>query len=182
MKPMSQVFPGRYTATASEPFVVFLVGMRVNRFAAFRKWWPVASAMGPMMATLQQHPEKGLLGSESFFRVWPLETCMVSYWRSFDDLIRFARDRNAPHLRPWQNFMKNVGNDGSVGIWHETYRVNPEQFECIYGNMPAFGLGDAFAHIPIAEKTQRATERMGAIATNAPHLKSGSLPERSGAK
>ncbi|MGD1853607.1 MAG: DUF4188 domain-containing protein [Leptolyngbyaceae cyanobacterium] len=159
---MSQIFPGRYTADVAEPFVVFLIGMRVNQFWALKKWWSVASAMGPMMEILQRHPEKGLLGSESFFRMWPLETCMVSYWRSFDDLIRFARSSDEPHLQPWQDFMKNVGRDDSVGIWHETYQVNPEQYECIYGNMPAFGLGSAFVHMPISEKTRRATERMGA--------------------
>lgn len=162
---MSQVFPGRFSAEVSEPFVVFLIGMRVNRFFALKKWWSVASAMGPMMETLQQNPEKGLLASESFFRLWPLETCMVSYWRSFDDLIRFARSQDDPHLQPWQDFMKNVGSDGSVGIWHETYRVNPDQHESIYGNMPAFGLGDAFTQVPISEKTRKATQRMGAIAT-----------------
>ena len=44
---MSSVFPGRYTAHTDEPFVVFLIGMRINRFFAFHKWVPTASAMGP---------------------------------------------------------------------------------------------------------------------------------------
>jgi hypothetical protein len=35
---MSQLFPGRYTAEIDEPFVVFLIGMRVNRLFAVRKW------------------------------------------------------------------------------------------------------------------------------------------------
>jgi len=162
---MSSLLPGRYTANVSEPYVVFLIGMRVNQFWAMKKWWSVASAMRPMMKTLQKHPEKGLLASESFFRLWPLETCMVTYWRSFDDLIRFARSSDDPHLQPWQDFMKNVGGDGSVGIWHETYRVNPVQGECIYANMPAFGLGKAFESVPVSEKTRSATQRMGAIAS-----------------
>ncbi|MFK8181900.1 MAG: DUF4188 domain-containing protein [Phormidesmis sp.] len=160
---MSQVFSGRYTANIADPFVVFLIGMRVNCFWPVQKWWSVAGAMGPMVKTLKQHPDKGLLGAESFFRLWPLETCMVSYWRSFDDLIRFARSSDDPHLQPWQDFMKNVGGDGSVGIWHETYQVNPAQYECIYANMPAFGLGNAFSHVPISEKTRSATERIRAV-------------------
>lgn len=161
---MSQLFPGRYTVNVSEPFVIFLIGMRVNQFWAMKKWWSVSSAMGPMLKVLKENPEKGMLGAESFFRVWPLETCMVTYWRSFDDLIRFARSSDDPHLKPWQDFMKNIGGDGSVGIWHETYRVNPGDYESIYGNMPAFGLGKAFEPVPISEKTRKATERMGAIA------------------
>lgn len=161
---MSEIFPGRYTADTSEPFVVFLIGMRVNQFWALKKWWSVAGAMGPMLETLQQNPEKGLLGTESFFRLWPIETCLVSYWRSFDDLIRFARSSDDPHLQPWQDFMKNIGGDGSVGIWHETYQVNPDQYESIYGNMPAFGLAKSLTHVPISEKTRSATDRIRTVA------------------
>ncbi len=42
---MAKVMPGRYTAQTDEPFVVFLIGMRINRFFAFRKWIPTALAM-----------------------------------------------------------------------------------------------------------------------------------------
>ncbi|PZO12041.1 MAG: DUF4188 domain-containing protein [Leptolyngbya foveolarum] len=157
---MNPVFPGRYTADVSEPFVVFLIGFRVNRFWAMKKWLPVAQAMGPMIKTLSQHPEKGLLGVENFGRIWPLETCMISYWRSFEDLTRFACDKDDPHWAAWQDFMRKIGTDGSVGIWHETYRIDPASYECIYGNMPAFGLGAATAHISVSEKTQTARSRM----------------------
>ncbi|PZO60350.1 MAG: DUF4188 domain-containing protein, partial [Phormidesmis priestleyi] len=145
----------------SEPFVVFLIGMRVNQLRAVKKWMMVAQAMGPMMQSLSQYPEKGLLGSEMFFRAWPLETCMVSYWRSFDDLTRFARRDGDSHWPAWQQFMRDVGADGSVGIWHETYRIDPADYECIYSNMPAFGLAAATTHVPISEKTRTAKARMG---------------------
>lgn len=157
---MNNVFPGRYTADVSEPFVVFLIGMRVNRFWAIKRWWSVAQAMQPMMKTLLRHPDKGLLEARTFFRVWPLETCMVSYWRSFDDLTRFARSQDDPHWQPWQQFMREVGADGTVGIWHETYRIDPGQSECIYGNMPAFGLAAATTHVSVSEKMQTASQRM----------------------
>jgi hypothetical protein len=157
---MNRVFPGRYTANVSEPFVVFLIGMRVNQFWAIKKWLPVARAMGPMMQALSQHPEKGLLGAHMFFRGWPLETCMVSYWRSFDDLTRFARAESDPHWQAWQRFMREVGADGSVGIWHETYQMDAANCECIYGNMPAFGLAAATSHVPVSERTRTAKARM----------------------
>ena len=32
---MAKVIPGRYTAQTDEPFVVFMIGMRVNRLFAF---------------------------------------------------------------------------------------------------------------------------------------------------
>jgi hypothetical protein len=34
------VIPGRFTAQTDTSFVVFLIGMRVNRFFAFRTWIP----------------------------------------------------------------------------------------------------------------------------------------------
>lgn len=158
---MNGAFKGRYTANRLEPFVVFLIGMRVNQFRAVKKWLAVVQAMGPMMQSLAQDPEKGLLGSEMFFRAWPLETCMVSYWRSFEDLTHFARNENDSHWPAWQQFMRDVGADGSVGIWHETYRVAAADYECIYSNMPAFGLAAATTHVPISEKTRMAKARMG---------------------
>jgi hypothetical protein len=48
---MSKIFSGRYTAKTDQPFVVFLIRMRVNKWWRFDKWIPVASAMGPMLQT-----------------------------------------------------------------------------------------------------------------------------------
>lgn len=158
---MGAVVPGRFTANTDEPFVVFLIGMRVNRFRSFRKWWAVANAMPPMIETLMKHPEKGCLGVESFFRVWPLTTILVSYWRSFEDLERFARSKDDPHLAAWSNFNKLVGSDGTVGIWHETYLVPARQYEAVYGNMPVFGLAKATEHVPAVGRRETARRRLG---------------------
>ncbi len=49
---MAKVIPGRFTAQTDDPFVVFIIGMRVNKFFAFRKWIATAMAMGPMLRTL----------------------------------------------------------------------------------------------------------------------------------
>lgn len=46
---MSRVMPGRFTAETNESFVVFLIGMRINKFFAFNKWVPTAMAMTPML-------------------------------------------------------------------------------------------------------------------------------------
>lgn len=154
------VKPGRFTAHTDEPFVVFLIGMRVNKFWAFDKWTPVAQAMAPMLETLHRYPEKGFLGGESFFRMFPLTTLLLSYWRSIEDLEHFARSPSEPHLKAWQSFSKSVGSDGSVGIWHETYRIDPGHYEVIYGNMPVFGLAAATNHLSITAKRELASERL----------------------
>ena len=65
---MSKIFAGRFTASIDEPFLVFLIGMRINRLWAIHKWMPVASAMPRMLQTLAENPAKGMLGVHSWMR------------------------------------------------------------------------------------------------------------------
>jgi hypothetical protein len=153
---MTTIFNGRYTAKMDGDFVVFHIGMRVNRLRAVRQWLPVARAMQPMLETLYQHPELGFLGGQMFLN-WR-GVALVQYWRSFADLERFARDPAFTHVHAWQQFNKAVGGDGSVGIWHETYLVRAGQYESVYGNMPRFGLAAAAGHEPAVG--MRATARL----------------------
>ena len=157
---MSKIFNGRYTAKTDQPFVVFLIGMRINKWWRFDKWLPVASAMGPMLQTLFTNPEKGLLHAEFF---WNFNgPVLIQYWRSFEDLERFARHPSDPHLGAWKKFNQAIGADGSVGIWHETYTVNPDQFESVYGNMPRFGLAAAMDHVEAVGRRYTARKRLDA--------------------
>ena len=158
---MAHVHTGRHTADlsdAGDEVVVFIIGMRINRPWKLRMWWPVFTAMPRMLRHLEQHPEKGLLGSRQALVPAPL---LVQYWRSFEDLERFARDKDDPHLEPWRQFNRRVGASGDVGIWHETYRVQSSKIECIYANMPASGLAAAYAHTPVRRGGQSAAERLG---------------------
>ena len=50
---MAQVFPGRWTAELEGDFVVFLIGMRVNRPWKVHKWWPVLRAMPRILTELE---------------------------------------------------------------------------------------------------------------------------------
>ena len=158
------VVPGRFTAHLEEPVVVFLIGMRINRLRAVGKWLPVLREMGPMLQTLYRHPEKGLLHAETFL-MWR-GVVMVQYWRSFEALEHFARSKDDPHAAAWQRFMRNVGGGGTVGIFHETYVLQPGAAEAIYGNMPVFGLAAATNHVPATgtRATARARLRAGGAA------------------
>lgn len=155
---MAKVIPGRFTAQIDEPFVVFIIGMRINQLFAFSKWIPTAQAMPSMLRNLIQNPEKGFLGGETFVN-WR-GAGLIQYWRSFEELEKFARNPGDIHQKAWQKFNKSVGNDGSVGIWHETYLVQPKQYEAIYVNMPAFGLAAATNHVPVAGKKETASQRL----------------------
>lgn len=156
---MAQVINRRFTAQTDEPFVVFMIGMRINRPLDFKRWVPTARAMGPMLRELYGNPEKGFLGAETFL-YWP-GIALVQYWRSFEDLERFARDSDAPHFPAWQRFNRLVAKSGSVGIWHEMYTVEPGKFETIYNNMPLFGLAKATETAPATGRRETARRRLG---------------------
>lgn len=156
---MPRIFPGRFTAKFDQPFVIFLIGMRINQLWAFHKWVPVASAMPRMLQLLAGNPAKGLLGVHTWMR-WR-EVLAVQYWRSFEDLENFARRPSEPHLQVWKDFNQRVGSDGSVGIWHETYMVNARQYECVYANMPLFGLAAATSQVAAVGNRETARLRMG---------------------
>jgi len=148
----------RLTARLDGDFVVFLIGMRINRPLRVDRWWPVANAMPRMLKELYQHPELGFLHAE----MWFSRTILVmQYWRSLDQLMDYAKNREAAHLPAWQAFNRSVGTDGSVGIWHETYSVSEGRYENVYVNMPAFGLGAAGTLVPARGGMQSARGRMG---------------------
>ena len=84
---------------------------------------------------------------------------MVTYWKSFEHLERVAKED--PHLAAWRDFNKRVGSDGSVGIWHETYQVKAGNYECVYGNMPLFGLAKASRLVPATGALETAESRIG---------------------
>lgn len=155
---MAQILKGRHTAKIDEPFVVFMIGLRINKLLAFKQWVPAVRAMGPMLRELYEHPEKGFLGAEFFF-YWR-GPAVVQYWRSFEDLECFARNPEDPHLPAWRRFNRAVGKDGSVGIWHETYMVQPGNYEAIYSNMPPFGLAKATEQIPAVGRRETARRRL----------------------
>jgi hypothetical protein len=119
----------RLTARFDGDFVVFLIGMRINRPLRVDRWWPVANAMPKMLKELYQHPELGFLHAETWFSRTIL---VLQYWRSLDQLMDYAKNREAAHLPAWQAFNRSVGTDGSVGIWHETYSVSEGRYENVY--------------------------------------------------
>jgi hypothetical protein len=65
------------------------------------------------------------------------------YWESFDKLLAYAHDRSGQHFPARAAFTRAIGTDGSVGIWHETYLIEPGKSECVYVNVPRFGLAAA---------------------------------------
>jgi hypothetical protein len=155
----ADVKTGRYTAVPpADGVAVFLIGMRFNRLWKVWSWWPVARAMPAMLRHLMTHPDAGLLNFHSWFG---RTTIIVSYWRTAQDIQRFAADPDAPHAVPWREFMKNLAGSGDVGVWHETYLVPAENYEGIYSDMPRFGMALVGEHVPVGRGSQTWRQRMG---------------------
>jgi Domain of unknown function (DUF4188) len=149
------VFPGRYAGAIDGDFVVFAIGMRINRLWKPHRWLPVARAMPKMLRELAVDPETGFLGaSQGFLHGGP---AVLQYWRSFEHLERYARDAGAAHLPAWREFNQRVRASADVGIWHETYRVRAGEYETIYRNMPLTGLARAGSHELLGSSSTAAT-------------------------
>ncbi len=148
----------RVCAEVEGEFVVFLIGMRVNRPWKVWKWLPIARAMVRMLQELTAQPEIGLLASRPLPGL--LSPALLQYWRSAEHLRAYAHAADKQHLSAWQAFNRAVGTNGDVGIWHETFVVPAGASEAIYVNMPRFGLGRAGAVHPAKGDRATAAKRL----------------------
>ena len=111
------IFKERMTAKMDGEFVVFLIGMRINNPLMVHKLIPVFTSMPKMLKELYSKPELGFIHHEMWFS---RTIILVQYWRSIDQLIDYAKNKDSQHLPAWQAFNRSIGSDGTVGIWHET--------------------------------------------------------------
>ncbi len=145
---------GRWTADIEGDFVVFLIGMHVNRWRDVRAWLPVTRAMPRMLRELSAHPELGLLhASPGWFLGGP---SVVQYWRSYEELEAYARSPASEHLPAWKEFNRAARATTAVGVYHETFRVTAGTWETIYVNMPAVGLAGAGGTRPLGSTSTSA--------------------------
>ncbi|MCK5830786.1 MAG: DUF4188 domain-containing protein [Methylococcales bacterium] len=154
---MSKIYTERMTASKDEGFVVFIIGMRINKLWKIHKWLPIALVMPKMIRELNANPELGLLSQESWMG---RTTIMLQYWKSFSHLEAYAKSKNSAHLPAWKKYNELISNNGDVGIWHETYQVKKGMYECFYNNMPLFGLGKAGKHLLVTGNRNTAKSRL----------------------
>ena len=145
------------SAEVDGDFVVFLIGMRINKPWKIHKWLPVALSMPKMISELYKNPEFGFIGHEQWFG---RTTIMIQYWKSFEHLENYAKSSSSNHLPAWKSFNNNVGSNGDVGIWHETYLSKTGSYESVYSNMPLFGLAKATKSVPAVGKYKSAKGRI----------------------
>lgn len=153
---MSARRAARMTNDAPPPgATVFLIGMRVTRPWRVRAWLPVLTSMSRMLIHLRRRPDAGMLDARLYLGGSPM---VLSYWRSAEDLRRFASDPDAPHLSMWRWFNRELADTDSVGIWHETYVIG--EHETISSGMPPQGLARAVGWHPVGPGTATASARL----------------------
>lgn len=155
---MTKILSDRMTVDIEGDFVVFLIGMRMNKLWKVWKWWPVMRSMPRMLRELSKREELGLLAHQTYYS--GRNVMVVQYWRSFEALHGYSTSPAFQHMPAWKAFNNEVGIGGDVGIWHETYLVPQGQYEAIYGNMPACGLGRAGHLIEAAGRKRSAKGRL----------------------
>lgn len=154
---MKEVIAERMAARIEGDFVVFLIGMRINKPWKLRRWWPVFRAMPAMLRELEAAgPETGFLGHSGLSM-----GIIVQYWRSFEHLEAYARAEEGRHRQAWTAFNRAARHArGDVGIWHETYLVKAGAYEAVYSGMPRTGLGRAGKLVPATGELGEARRRL----------------------
>ena len=158
---MGAVQQGRWTHEHDGAVVVFVLGMRVNRWRSVRAWAATFGEMPRMLAEISREQERGMLRqSTALGRHGPEVT---TYWRSLPDLLAYAHDSDGEHRPAWRAFNAAARRSpGAVGIWHETYVVPAGAHESVYSDMPLTGLAAATSAVPVTRRTDRADQRLSA--------------------
>ena len=157
---MASIFPGRFAAQSDKPIVLFLIGMRINNFFALGDIAFMSRTMPAMLRELSEKKDSGLLWYRQHLS--PPYISVQQYWESFDKLVAYAHDKTGVHFPMWAEFNKRITKSKNIGIWHETYLVEPGKYECIYGNMPLFGLAAASEQVKAEGRLAAARSRFAA--------------------
>ena len=171
---MADIQSGHRTHQHDGPIGVFLIGMRFNQLRRPDQWLPTVLAMPKMLTELYRNraaaaageaTDLGFLGARTLFG--GKGVTVVQYWRSVEDIYRYASATDHEHRPAWTAFNARVRKaHGVVGIWHETYAVPAGAHESIYVDMPTMGLAAATGSAPIPSRKRYA--RLRSVATEAP--------------
>ena len=152
---MKTIDEKRMAAEMDGGFVIYVNGMRLNKLRAFHKWLGAGLKAARMFERLEADPDSGFLGYQPAFK--GLRTgAAIQYWRSLDDLKRFARDSGDFHVPAWQWYNEAVDPGGGVGFWAELYVIEEDDYETFFRNMPRyFGLGRVADVVPMSDRRRR---------------------------
>jgi hypothetical protein len=158
---MDGVIPSKHTAqyppTSSNPnpdpasseICVFLISARCNHPLGLfgPNYKALADHMQHLIFLLEASgPTSGFLGANSYIsandRPASNEIMIVMYFKSYEDLYRFAHEDAHRGAWNWWNGLVKDGKDGCLSIAHEVYAVPKGKWENVYVNYAASGFGE----------------------------------------
>ena len=135
---MTPPYKSRHKAVCDQSITLFLTGFKINRFWKYHKWLMIHRLLKKVNQELESSHGIGFLGQEQWHGNPDIS---VQYWRSHEELLSFARNKQALHFPAWLKFNEYVALNGDVGLWHEIYVVEADKMEGLYRNMQPIGLG-----------------------------------------
>lgn len=149
----------RMMADLEGEFLVFVIELQVHKLLRFRKWYPVVKEMNQMLTELTAKPEYGLLSFEYWFAF--RRQLFLMYWRSYEHMHDWALNKNAAHIPGWKMLNKLMKEHPDIiGFWHESYVVQPYQYESFYHNVPTVGMGRAGKLLPLTGRMSTGAARL----------------------
>ena len=120
---------------------LFLIGMRIHQPWRLGIVARSFMAMPRMIAELERNKAAAARGEAEhlgYLHAWTMldgfGPTMVQYWRSVDDIYRYAGNSQHEHRPAWKAFYSYAAkHPDAVTIWHETYAVAAGSHESLYG-------------------------------------------------
>lgn len=151
---MVPVIRERMAAEIDGEYVVYVNGIRLNELRALPRYLHASLEAGRMFRRLEADPDSGFLGYLPAY-MGLRSGAAIQYWRSLEDIRRFAHDPDGPHVPAWRWYNEEGGTDGGLGFWAELYVVKDGSFETFYRNVPPTGLGEHGSLVPMADHRRR---------------------------
>lgn len=160
---MVTINENRMAAEIDGEYVIYINGMRLNKLRALPRYLRAGLEAAKMFERLEADPDSGFLGYLPAY-MGLRSGAAIQYWRSLEDIRRFAHDPDDLHVPAWQWYNEEGGTDGGLGFWAELYVVKDGAFETFYRNVPPVGLGEHGSLVPMVDHRRR----LGLSDTDAP--------------
>lgn len=151
---MAAITADRMATDIDGEFVIYINGMRLNKLRAVHKYFLAGLKAAKMFEELERDPDSGFLGYLPAY-MGLRSGAAIQYWRSLEDIRRFARDPDDLHVPAWRWYNEEVGNDGELGFWAELYVIEDGNYETFYRNVRPVGLGEIGELVPMADHQRR---------------------------
>ena len=148
------------TAPITEPLCLFLVGVQCRSWTSFWKVPFIRSRMIKMQQELSEDSDSGFLWGMNFSASGPFTTLFLSYWKSSDHIHKFVSDSKFSHIGSTREYYKKFSKDSNIGIWHETYEIEPGKAENLYYGMDSFGAAGFLKTIQVDLSKKQFVQRL----------------------